>query len=568
MWMTGADAIIYALKEEGIKAVFGLPGGGVLPLYDALYQSELLHILMRHEQGAVHAADGYARATGDVGVCLATSGPGATNLVTGLATAHLDSIPLVAITGNVPRSVSGTDAFQEADIFSITQAVTKHNYRVQTAGALLRALRHGFHIARTGRPGPVLIDVPKDILTEKHDYAYPNTLDLPGYHPESIELDDLPRAAGALLTARRPVFYVGGGVKDPVAIQILQRLAETYGIPVTTTLMGLGSFPPDHPLFLGMPGMHGTYCANMALSNTDCLVAVGTRFDDRVTGKTAAFARDAFVIHLDIDAAEMGKIRVPDVSLTVDARRGLEKLATTMGNDAATKNAPRGHLTSAWIRQLSQWRSDHSPTFNTGDSGLLPQQVIQTLDQLADDERIIVTGVGQHQMWAAQHCRVRHPRRFLTSGGLGTMGFGLPAAIGAQVAYPDHQVIGIDGDGSLQMTLQELASVAQYALPIKLIVINNAAYGMVRQWQQLFFDQRFSHSQLPATPDFVQLAQSYGIPGFRIETADHVASILEEALAQDGPVLVDCQVKHDEGVFPMVPPGASLSEMWEEEPKC
>ena len=559
----GAQAIIDSLLSEEVDTVFGLPGGAVLALYDALYDSPLRHLLVRHEQAAAHAADAYARASGKVGVCISTSGPGATNLITGLANALMDSVPMVAMTGNVPVGMLGSDAFQEADIFGATQSITKHNFLVREASGLPQVMKNAFHIARTGRPGPVLVDIPRDMFTADVDFSYPEEPSLPGYEGGTPGPRRIRAAARALLEAERPVLYVGGGVVRPGAVRALKELAERAQMPVTTTLMALGSFPHDHPLYLGMPGMHGTYAANAALSEADCLIAVGARFDDRVTGKVEDFARRATVIHINVDPAEVGKIKEAQFPLIADSQVGMEALSAALEEYMPEMAQAREPHVEAWKSRVALWRREHPLRYRRRRDCLVPQQVIETLSREAAEKATVVTGVGQHQMWTAMFYRFAHPRRFITSGGLGTMGFGLPAAVGAQVARPDEPVILIDGDGSFQMTLQELAVVAHEGLPLKMFIINNRSYGMVRQWQEMFFGGRLSHSRLPATPDFVRLADAYGIPGLRVSRPEGLEDTISEVLRRPGPVLVDCAVRETEKVLPMVPPGAPLTRLIE-----
>lgn len=554
----GSQAVVESLLEEGIDTIFGLPGGAVLDLYDAIYDSPLRHVLMRHEQGAAHAADGYARATGKVGVCISTSGPGATNLVTGLATANMDSVPLVALTGNVPVSMLGLDAFQEADIFGATQSITKHNYLVREVQELPQILKNAFSIARTGKPGPVLVDIPRDIFTSGLEFSYPTTPSLPGYRGTAPAPSGIRAAARAILSSKRPVLYVGGGVVSPGAVQALRELAQLARIPVTTTLMALGSFPHDHPLYLGMPGMHGTYAANAALSETDCLIAAGARFDDRVTGKVEEFARRASIIHINVDPAEVGKIKEAEFPLVADAEIGLGALAGALKEYLAASEPSCTGMREEWTQRVARWRRENPLRYSKQPGCLVPQEVIEKISQAAPSWATVVTGVGQHQMWTAMYYRFSYPRRFITSGGLGTMGFGLPAAIGAQVARPGETVVLIDGDGSFQMTLQELAVVAHERLPLKMFIINNRSYGMVRQWQEMFFGSRFSHSHLPQLPSFVKLAQAYDIPGRQVSEPGDLPRAVDWALSSDGPVLLDCLVRREEMVLPMVPPGAAL----------
>jgi acetolactate synthase-1/2/3 large subunit len=550
---TGAKVLIEGLHRQGVTTIFGYPGGSVLPIYDELYDSPLRHILMRHEQAAAHAADGYARASGKTGVCLATSGPGACNLVTGLATAYMDSVPLIALTGQVPTNLLGNDAFQESDITGITMPVTKHNYLVKKVADIPQVLADAFYIASTGRPGPVLIDLPKDMMTGSvpDDIVIAPKPVLRGYqptrqgHPRQIE-----KAAELIREAERPLIYAGGGVIAAGASAELLALSEELMIPVTTTLMGLGAVPGDHPLNLGMLGMHGTEYANFAVTEADLLIAVGVRFDDRVTGKLSTFAPGARVIHIDVDPAEIGKNRQPEVPIVGDAKCVLGELLSRLQK----KQQP-----SAWLEQVAAWKRDHPLRYR--DDGLLhPQYVIQRLSALLDGKAVITSEVGQNQMWTAQYYCFREPRQWITSGGLGTMGYGFPAAIGAQYARPDEQVFVVAGDGSFQMNIQELGTVAQYNIPVKIVILNNLYLGMVRQWQELFYDRRYSFTELPAV-DFVKIAAAYGIDGMQVTTASGVDEALKTAIATDGPFLLDFRVEREENVFPMVPAGAAINEM-------
>ncbi|KGQ22345.2 biosynthetic-type acetolactate synthase large subunit [Thermus filiformis] len=555
--MKGAEALLKAMEQEGVEVIFGHPGGAIMPTYDALYDSPIRHILVRHEQGGVHAATAYARASGKVGVVMATSGPGALNLVTGLADAYMDSTPVVAITGNVPRSLIGTDAFQEADVTGVTMPITKHNYLVQDVNDLPRVIKEAFYIARSGRPGPVLVDVPKDVQLAEFTGSFDVKLDLPGYkptlrgHPRQIE-----RALEALEKAERPVLMVGGGAQDAHA-EIL-AFAEKTGIPVITTLMGLGAFPGTHPLWLGMPGMHGTVAANRAIYHADVILAVGLRFDDRVTGKVSRFAPHAHtIIHVDVDPAEIGKIVRTQVPIVGDARLVMRELL---------RGAKPLRL-ATWWRELEEWRTRHPLTYRPRPH-LQSQEVIRAFYEATGGNAIVTTGVGQHQMFAAQFFRVSRPRSFLTSGGLGTMGVGLPFAIGAQVARPGELVIDFDGDGSFQMTLQELATVVKYKLPVKVVVLNNGFLGMVRQWQDLFHAKRYSEVYLAdSNPDFARLAEAYGIRGVRVERKEDLKKGVDAVLETDGPVVAEFKVYQEEGVFPMIPSGASVEEMITEDPR-
>lgn len=549
-----------SLEKEGVEVIFGIPGGATLPIYDALRESKIKHILMRHEQVAAHASDGYARATGKVGVCMATSGPGATNLVTGIANAYMDSIPIVAITGQVPTPVIGTDAFQEADITGITLPIVKHSYLVKDANELPRVIKEAFYIASTGRPGPVLIDVPRDVSQVVINYKYPESVDLSGYkptyrgHAKQIRL-----AAKAIIEAQRPIIYAGGGVITSGASEELKKLAELTQIHVTTTLMGKGAFPETHPLSLGMLGMHGTRYANYAMCETDLIIAVGARFDDRVTGKLSTFAPKAKIIHIDIDPAEIGKNVTTHIPIVGDARFILHDLIAILEKLLAGEKMQNR---VAWNEQVEEWRKKYPLTYSK-EGGLKPEFIVEQIyDLTKDKETIITTGVGQNQMWAAQYYKVTKPRTFLSSGGLGTMGFGMPAAIGAQFGRPDAIVIDIDGDGSLQMVSQDIATAVINKLPINIVIMNNGYLGMVRQWQQLFYEHRYYAVDLmPGIPDFVKLAEAYGAKGMRITKPEKVRPALEEAIASPMTVIIDCWIEREENVFPMVAPGAPLSQM-------
>lgn len=549
--MTGAEILIECLKKEDVEVVFGYPGGKNIPIYNVLYDAPLRHVLTRHEQGAVHAADGYARSTGKVGVCLATSGPGATNLVTGLATAYMDSIPVVAFTGQVETTMIGKDAFQEADIRGITMPVTKHNYIVTDIKDLIRTVKEAFYIARTGRPGPVLIDLPSDVINSSIEFDYPEEVNLPGYNPRYEPLEEeLEEAAELISKAERPLVFAGGGIVLSGAADQLRDFVRSLRIPVTTSLMGLGSYPVDDELSLGMPGMHGSKYANFALCETDLIIAAGVRFDDRVTGKIEAFAPKAQVIHIDIDPAEINKNVDTVLSITGDAGIVLSKLKALVKKKDRTE----------WLKQIMIWKKENPLHYDNDGDKIKPQAVIQELNELTEGKAVIVTEVGQHQMWAAQYYNYTIPRNFISSGGLGTMGFGLPAAIGAQIGRPDELVIDVSGDGSFQMNMQELATIRENNLPVKIVILNNGTLGMVRQWQELFFDKRYS-STILNNPDFVKLAEAFAIKAIRIEDKDKLSAGLEEALEYDGPVLVDVLVAQEENVFPMVPAGAGLHEM-------
>ena len=550
--MNGSEILLQAIEQEGVEVIFGYPGAVLLSLLDALLQSKIRHILVRHEQGAVHAADGYARVSGQVGVVLATSGPGATNLVTGITNAYMDSIPLVLLTGQVPTNLLGSDSFQEADITGITVPITKHSYIVKDAREIPRIVKEAFYIARTGRPGPVLIDLPKDILNWPDIDPAPAELSLKSYKVFGKgNGGQIEEAAKAIAQSRKPVLYMGGGVINSGAAPVLRQIVERCNLPVISTLMGIGGLPADHPNFLGMVGMHGIVAANYAVDDCDLLMAVGVRFDDRVTsGLGHKFATKAKIIHIDIDPAEIGKVVRPHIPIVGDARMVLEGLLPRL----------RAPQVDQWWTQLRQWQTDF-PLKYEEDGRLSPQLILQTVAKLAGDNAIVTTDVGQHQMWAAQCYPVAKPRHFVSSGGLGTMGFGLPAALGAQVAAPDKMVFLITGDGSLQMNIQELATAIQHQLPVKIVLMNNGVLGMVRQWQKLFLDKRFSQIQLHANPDFVKVAEAYGVKGIRVDAASGIHTAIEEAIAYQGPVLLDCQISPDEDVLPIVPPGKGITEM-------
>jgi acetolactate synthase-1/2/3 large subunit len=562
--MKASEVILEALKREGVDTIFGFPGGAVIPLYDALYHSDIRHILVRHEQGAGHAADGYARVSGKVGVCIATSGPGATNLVTPIANAYMDSVPMVAITGQVGRDLIGLDSFQEADITGITLPIVKHSYLVKRAEDLPRLIREAFYIANTGRPGPVLIDIPVDVTREEMEYDpdVSPAMRLAGYkptvkgHPKQVK-----EAARLIEAAERPVIYAGGGVIISDASEELRELALQAHIPVTTTLTGKGCFPEDHDLSVGMLGMHGTSYANYAVSRADLIIAVGVRFDDRVTGKLAAFAPHAGFIHIDVDPAEISKNVTVDVPIVGDAKRVLASLVTEVKK--LDLSAER-HL--AWMKQVQAWKKDHPMVVPESENGeIMPEFAIKSIWEASKGEAIVSTEVGQHQMWAAQHYLAKHPRRFITSGGLGTMGFGFPAAIGAQVACPGELVIDIAGDGSFQMTLQELATAVQHGLPVKVCIINNQYLGMVRQWQELFWNGHYSHTCMECQPDFVKLAEAYGAEGYRAEDPSTLRETLETAFASPAPAVIDIRVRRECNVYPMIPAGGTIDDMMEGE---
>lgn len=551
--MNGAQMVLACLEAEGVEVVFGYPGGAVLTLYDEIFKKGLPHILTRHEQGAVHAADGYARASGKTGVVIATSGPGATNLVTGLATAYMDSIPLVAITGQVSRPAIGTDAFQEADITGITLPITKHNYLLTELRELPRIFKEAFHIAGTGRKGPVLIDLPKDLQAEEGDFHYPKRVKMPTYRPTyEGHSGQINKAAAAIREATKPLLYSGGGVISSGAHAELLEFSRCARIPVTTTLTGLGSIPHSYEYYLGMPGMHGTYAANHALNAADLIIAVGARFDDRVTSRLDSFAVGAEVIHIDIDPAEIGKNVAAAIPIVGDVKMVLQELIQKL----------KPGDTDAWCEQVKTWKKERPIRFTqSADAPLKPQYVISELYRLAGGDAIITTDVGQHQMWAAQYYALEKPRTFISSGGLGTMGFGFPAAIGAQMAFPGRTVICISGDGSFQMNIQELATVSCHKLPVKVAIINNQYLGMVRQWQEFFYGSRYSQTCLAGSPDFVKLAGAYGILGLRAHSAAEVQAVIETALQTPGPVIMDFHVDPQENVLPMVAPNTPIVEM-------
>jgi len=553
--ISGAKALINCLKNEGVDTIFGYPGGVLLPLYDELYDADINHILVRHEQCAAHAADGYARATGKVGVCLATSGPGATNLVTGIANAYMDSVSIVAITGQVPTPMIGNDAFQEADITGITLPITKHNYLVRDVEDLPRIVKEAFYIASTGRPGPVLIDLPKDITTDEFEFIYPKKIHLRGYHPD-VGIDDaaVKRAASMILDSERPVIYAGGGVIISNSSSELLRLAEKIQAPVTTALLGIGAFPQSNPLSLRMLGMHGTKYANYAVQESDLLIAIGARFDDRVTGKIDAFAPCAKVIHIDTDPAEIGKNVRVDLPVIGDAKTILQSL-----NSHLQKMQTRS---GAWLGKVGAWKKEHPLSYVQSDEVIKPQYVVQEIYRACPDA-IIVTEVGQNQMWAAQYFQFENPRTFITSGGLGTMGYGFPAAIGAKVGCPDRTVIDIAGDGSFQMVSQELATVSKSDIKVIVAILNNSYLGMVRQWQELFFGERYSYTDISQSVDFVKLAEAYDLVGIRAEKPSEVPAAISEALSADRTVVIDFVVDPMENVFPMVPAGAAINEILE-----
>ena len=557
MKMNGAQAVLESLRKEGVRVVFGYPGGAVLDLYDAIYTEKFPHILVRHEQGAAHAADGYARATGEVGVCLATSGPGGTNLVTGIATAYMDSVPLVCITGQVGNPYIGKDSFQEADICGITTPITKHNYLVKAAQDLPQVLKEAFFIARTGRPGPVTVDIAKDVFTQEIDYVYPEKVQLKGYTADFTgETAEVEAAAAAIAEAKRPLLILGGGVTLSNTAENVREILDLTGIPSVTTLMGIGCVPAARENFLGMAGMHGTYAANMAIQECDLLIAVGMRFDDRVTSRVAGFAPRAKIVHFEVDPVEVNKNVVADCRVLGDLRWSLPLLKE--------KLAALGDLRarfSGWSRYTVEMNNEQPLSYKKKEGCIMPQQLIETVSELAADDAIIVTDVGQHQMWAAQYYDAKEPRRFLTSGGLGTMGYGLPAAIGAKVARPGQQVILFTGDGSIMMNCQEMATAAANGVAVKIIVVHNRVLGMVTQWQRMFYDKHYSQTLLPGSTDFVKLAEAMGVGACRLQDPASLKADLAAALTSDAPMLIDVIVPGNVDVLPMVPGGKSLDEM-------
>jgi acetolactate synthase-1/2/3 large subunit len=559
MKLTGAQIFFECLKVEGVDVIFGLPGGVLLDLYDEMPKHNIRHILVRHEQGATHMADGYARSTGRVGVCLVTSGPGATNTVTGIATAYMDSIPIVVFTGQVPTALIGNDAFQEADIVGITRPCTKHNYLVKDVRDLARVIREAFYLARSGRPGPILVDLPKDVINAKAEYKLPKKVALQGYKPTTeAHMGQIKRAYAAIGKAKRPVIYAGGGVINSNAAKELRQLGENLRCPVTTTLMGLGGFPAPHELWLGMLGMHGTFRANMAVGNTDLLVAIGARFDDRVTGKLDEFAPSAKIIHIDIDPTSISKNVKVDIPIVGDCKDALKKLLQLV------KENPIDDLEKVrkpWLDQIQKWKETYPLAYDQKGDLIKPQYVVEKLYELSEGKAIIATEVGQNQMWAAQYYHFLEPRTLLTSGGLGTMGYGLPAAIGAQAAFPDRLVIDVAGDGSIQMCIQEMITAVENNLPVKVAILNNQYLGMVRQWQQLFYEQNYCATCLKIAPDFVKLAEAYGALGLRAHKPDEVEAVIREGFASPKPVIMDFVVNPEECVYPMVPAGAPMTEM-------
>ncbi|MGC6476482.1 MAG: acetolactate synthase 3 large subunit [Parvibaculales bacterium] len=561
--MTGADMVVRALQEQGVDHIFGYPGGAVLPIYDAIFQQDKLeHVLVRHEQGAAHAAEGYARSTGKCGVLLVTSGPGATNAVTGLTDALMDSIPLVCITGQVPTPLIGSDAFQECDTVGITRPCTKHNYLVKSIDDLPRIMHEAFHIATSGRPGPVVIDIPKDIQFETGNYIGASSVDKPSYKPQlKGDMAAIKQAVEMIANAKKPVFYTGGGVinSGPIASNLLRELVGLTGFPITSTLMGLGCFPASNEQWLGMLGMHGTYEANMAMHDCDVMINIGARFDDRVTGRLDAFSPNSKKIHIDIDPSSINKIVQVDVPIIGDVAHVLEDMLRIWRDGAYQTDK---QALAAWWAQINDWRARQSLAFKPAKDQIKPQYAVQRLYELTKDRKtFITTEVGQHQMWAAQHYHFEEPNRWMTSGGLGTMGYGVPAAVGVQIAHPDALVIDIAGEASVQMTLQEMSTAIQYRLPIKIFILNNEYMGMVRQWQELLHGGRYAHSYSEALPDFVKMAEAFGATGLRAQTPEELDKAIAEMLATDGPVIFDCIVTKEENCFPMIPSGKAHNEM-------
>jgi acetolactate synthase I/II/III large subunit len=560
--MSGARMLLECLVREGVDCIFGYPGGVTLPLYDVLYEHPIRHVLVRHEENAAFAAEGYARATGKVGVCCATSGPGATNLTTGLVDAMMDSIPIVAITGQVTTKLIGSDAFQEADTFGITRSCTKHNYLVKRLEDLAQTIHEAFYIAASGRPGPVLVDVTKDVLQGQGHYQPVTAIHLPGYKVFTEgHTGQIRRAVQLIQEAHRPLVYAGGGIIAAEAAEDLREFVELADAPAVNTLMGLGGLPSGHPNFISMPGMHGSYAANMAMTSSDLLIALGVRFDDRVTGRLAAFAPHAKVIHVDIDPAEIGKNRAPDVPIVGDVKRVLMRMNKLLAEDRKAPDETLAAARRAWWHQVRQWKQEHPLEVVKSDSEIKPQHLMGEIDRLSKGQAIVTSDVGQHQMWAAQLIRFDGPRQWINSGGLGSMGFGLPAAIGAQFARPDKLVFSIVGDGGFQMSIPELATVASFGLPIKIVVMNNGYLGMVRQWQTLFYNNRLSAVELDAFPDAEKLAAAYGFKGRTIDKPSQLAAALEEAVNEPGPYLLNVKVTPFECVYPMVPAGGAINEM-------
>ena len=560
--MSGAKMLLECLVREGVDCFFGYPGGVTLPLYDAMYDHHIRHVLVRHEENACFAAEGYARATGKVGVCCATSGPGATNLITGLVDSLMDSIPIVAITGQVTSKLIGSDAFQEADTFGITRSCTKHNFMVKNVADLPQIVHEAFYIASSGRPGPVLVDIPKDVFQAQGHYTPVTSIHLPGYKVFTEgHTGQIKRAAQMIWDAERPWVYAGGGIIAADASDELREFAELVDAPVVCTLMGLGGMPAKHPNFVSMPGMHGSYAANMGMSNCDVMIALGVRFDDRVTGRLSAFAPHAKVIHVDIDPAEVGKNRTPDLPIVGDVKRVLEKLNKLLADMAPLRQAKRAAERQAWWSQVRAWKQEFPLSPSYSDTEIKPQHLMAEIDRLSGGQAIVASDVGQHQMWAAQLIRFDEPRLWINSGGLGAMGFGLPAAIGAQFARPDKLVFAVVGDGGFQMAIPELSTIASFGLPVKIIVMNNGYLGMIRQWQELFYNNRLSAAELDSFPDAEKLAAAYGFKGRTVEKPHELASALETAVREPGPYLLNVRVSSFENVYPMIPAGAAVNEM-------
>ncbi|MBM4254335.1 MAG: biosynthetic-type acetolactate synthase large subunit [Deltaproteobacteria bacterium] len=562
--MTGAQIMIESLLAEGVDTIFGYPGGAILPTYDALVQNPALrHILVRHEQGAAHMAEGYARVSGRPGVCLVTSGPGATNTVTGIADAYMDSTPLVVITGQVPTSMIGNDAFQEADLTGITRPCTKHNYLIRNVNDITRVMKEAFYIAGSGRPGPVLVDFPKDVQNATAPFKYPETVDIRGYKPTMKGNErQIEKALEAIEKSEKPLFYVGGGVQWSDAAASLTELVRGLKVPITTTVMALGVFPSSDPLCLGMLGMHGGYWTNMAVQSCDTLIAIGARFDDRVTGRLSDFAPNAkTIIHVDIDPASISK----NIKVHIPIVGDIKEVVSTMLKKVKSQEglAPRQKVWAEWHKQIMQWKEEKPLPYEHAkpEENARPRDVLEEIHTITKGDAIVVTDVGQHQMWTAQMMPFDHPRSWLTSGGLGTMGYGLPAGIGAYFAAPDRPVVVVSGDGSIQMNIQELATAVQYRVPVKVVIMNNYYLGMVRQWQEKFYEGRYSHSYMESMPNFVKLAEAYGAAGFRVEKAKDLSATLKEAFATPGPAMVDVVIPQSEGVFPMVPAGSAMHEM-------
>ncbi|MCW7753039.1 biosynthetic-type acetolactate synthase large subunit [Desulfobotulus sp. H1] len=561
MELTGAQILWQSLKDEGVDTVFGYPGGAVIDFYDALVNYDIRHILVRHEQGAVHAADGYARASGKVGVCVATSGPGATNTVTGIATAYMDSIPMVVITGQVPTSLIGNDAFQEVDIVGITRPCTKHNYLVKDITKLERIIKEAFYIARSGRPGPVLVDIPKDVTNSRTLYKGIKDIQMESYNPTYYpNTKQVAKVVGLIKQAKKPIIFAGGGVVLSKGSEALTHLARRANIPVTASLMGLGAFPgTDEKLWLGMLGMHGTYRANMAISDCDLMLAIGVRFDDRVTGKTDEFANQATIVHVDIDPTSIHKNVTVDVPVVGDCRLTLEALNQLLDAEDPEEIGPERR---EWLGQIQKWKDTNPLKYDQQNCETIkPQYVVEKLFEITKGDAIISTEVGQNQMWAAQYYHFSKPNQWLTSGGLGTMGYGFPAAIGAQMAFPDKLVVDVAGDGSIQMNIQEMATAVQNKLPVKIVILNNQYLGMVRQWQELFYKKNYSQTDMTHAPDFVKLAEAYGAAGFRATRPDEVEAVLKKGIETPGPVIMEFMVSREECVYPMVPAGAPITNM-------